>query len=152
VENQASVTWSGRNANGFTFTANPGSFSTSFDPFAELAHVQNGIFFDAAATATQANAATLSANLQPPGLHQSVQGNPPVLHSSGTSVTRTSTGTELFGTDSGVMPVGADGRATFTTTVPRVGGTPEYHNASAQIVASGILDFTTGLAAGTYTG
>ena len=45
VENQASVTWSGSNANGFTFTANPGNFSTSFDAFAELAHEQNGSFF-----------------------------------------------------------------------------------------------------------
>ena len=47
VENRATVTWSGSNANGFTFTANPGDFSTSFDAFAELARVQNGIFFDA---------------------------------------------------------------------------------------------------------
>jgi hypothetical protein len=45
VENQASVTWSGSNANGFTFTANPGNLSTSFDGFAELAHEQNGSFF-----------------------------------------------------------------------------------------------------------
>jgi hypothetical protein len=52
VENQASVTWSGSNANGFTFTANPGGLSTSFAGFAELAHVQNGAFFDAGSTDT----------------------------------------------------------------------------------------------------
>jgi hypothetical protein len=45
VENQATVTWSASNTNGFTFTANPGNFSTSSDPFAELAHEQNGTFF-----------------------------------------------------------------------------------------------------------
>jgi hypothetical protein len=45
-ENQATVTWSGTNANGFSFTANPGDFSTSFSAFAELAHVGNGTFFD----------------------------------------------------------------------------------------------------------
>jgi len=54
VENRATVTWSGTNANGFTFTANPGDFSTSFDAFAELARVQNGIFFDAGQDASDA--------------------------------------------------------------------------------------------------
>jgi hypothetical protein len=44
VENQATVTWSGTNANGFSFTANPGDFSTSFDAFAQLAHESNGSF------------------------------------------------------------------------------------------------------------
>jgi hypothetical protein len=153
VENQATVTWSGRNAYGFTFTANPGGFSTSFNAFAELAHVQNGIFFDAASIDRQANAAAQYADLQPPGLHQSVQGHfTSTLDSKGTGVIWTSNDTELFGMDSGVMHVGADGRATFTTTRHIVGGTREYQNASGQIVASGILDFTTGLAAGTYGG
>jgi hypothetical protein len=40
-----SVTWSASNANGFSFTANPGTFSTSFNAFAELGHEQNGSFF-----------------------------------------------------------------------------------------------------------
>jgi hypothetical protein len=47
-ENQATVTWSGTNlATGFSFTANPGDFSTSVPgrAFAELAREQNGIFF-----------------------------------------------------------------------------------------------------------
>jgi hypothetical protein len=47
-ENQATVTWSGTNlATGFSFTANPGDFSTSAPgrAFAELAQEQNGAFF-----------------------------------------------------------------------------------------------------------
>jgi hypothetical protein len=47
VENQVTVTWSGTNlAEGFTFTANPGTLATSsFDGgFAELGHERNGIF------------------------------------------------------------------------------------------------------------
>jgi hypothetical protein len=75
-----------------------------------------------------------------------------LLHYTGTSVIRTDNGTELFGMDSGVMELGADGRATFTTTVQIVGGTRQYKGAAGEIVASGVLDFTTGLAAGTYTG
>jgi hypothetical protein len=60
VENQATVTWSASNANGFTFTANPGNFSTSVpeDPkvngvsaplnfFAEVGQERNGVFFPA---------------------------------------------------------------------------------------------------------
>lgn|GEM_PF-610571 len=48
VEDQATVTWSGtNNATGFSFTANPGDFSTSAPgrAFAELGHEGNGIFF-----------------------------------------------------------------------------------------------------------
>jgi hypothetical protein len=45
VENQVTVTWSGSNVNGFTFTASPGDLSTSFAGFAELGHEQNGLFF-----------------------------------------------------------------------------------------------------------
>jgi hypothetical protein len=47
VENQVTVTWSGTNlAEGFTFTANPGTFATSaFDGgFAELGRERNGTF------------------------------------------------------------------------------------------------------------
>ena len=47
VENQVTVTWSGKNlATGFTFTANPGTFATSsFDGgFAELGKERNGSF------------------------------------------------------------------------------------------------------------
>jgi len=46
VENQVTVSWSGSNANGFSFTSNPGNFSTSVDTFAELGHDRNGSFFN----------------------------------------------------------------------------------------------------------
>jgi hypothetical protein len=52
MENQATVTWSASNANGFSFAANPGNFSTSFSAFAELAHEGNGIFFDPLSSTT----------------------------------------------------------------------------------------------------
>jgi hypothetical protein len=48
VENQATITWSASNSQGFSFVANPGSFATSVPeagPFAELGREQNGIFF-----------------------------------------------------------------------------------------------------------
>ena len=48
VENQATVTWSGTNhATGFTFTSDPGNFSTSVAgrAFAELGQEGNGSFF-----------------------------------------------------------------------------------------------------------
>jgi hypothetical protein len=48
VENQATITWSGSNEPGFSFTSNPGNFSTSVPeggPFAELGHERNGSFF-----------------------------------------------------------------------------------------------------------
>jgi hypothetical protein len=47
VENQVTVSWSGKNlATGFSFTSNPGTFATSsFDGgFAELGKERNGIF------------------------------------------------------------------------------------------------------------
>jgi hypothetical protein len=54
IEDQATITWSASNTNGFTFTANPGSFSTSSNAFAELAQEQNGSFFspDSSTTST----------------------------------------------------------------------------------------------------
>jgi hypothetical protein len=68
-ENQATVTWSGRNALGFSFTAKPGNFSTSLPEvagvngvtqplnfFAELAHERNGIFFSGGDASNAANA------------------------------------------------------------------------------------------------
>ena len=52
VEDQATVTWSGSNELGFSFTANPGDFSTSVPgrAFAELGHERNGIFDPAVST------------------------------------------------------------------------------------------------------
>jgi hypothetical protein len=44
-ENQATVTWSGRNtATGFQFTSDQGNFATSVDAFAELGRERNGTF------------------------------------------------------------------------------------------------------------
>jgi hypothetical protein len=55
VENQATVTWSGTNlATGFSFTSNPGDFSTSAPgrAFAELGREENGIFFSSDSSTT----------------------------------------------------------------------------------------------------
>jgi hypothetical protein len=47
AEDQATVTWSGSNEQGFRFRSNPGDFSTSAPrrAFAEVGHEGNGIFF-----------------------------------------------------------------------------------------------------------
>jgi len=55
VEYQTSVTWSGTNLKtGFSFTANPGTFETSFfdGGFAELGIERNGIFLSSNSTDT----------------------------------------------------------------------------------------------------
>jgi hypothetical protein len=67
VENQVRVSWSASNANGFSYTANPGDLSTSFNGFAELAHEQNGSFFsDATGSVTSPKAdAVLTQALAP---------------------------------------------------------------------------------------
>jgi hypothetical protein len=52
VEDQATISWSASNTNGFTFTANPGNFSTSSNAFAELAQEQNGSFFSSDSSTT----------------------------------------------------------------------------------------------------
>jgi hypothetical protein len=57
-ENQATVTWSAKSSSGFSFTANPGNFSTSLPEvpgvngvtaplnfFAQVGHERSGIFF-----------------------------------------------------------------------------------------------------------
>ena len=64
VENQATVTWTGTNlATGFSFTSDPGTFATSFfdGGFAEIGKEQNGIFFDALATAGSATSVAVVA-------------------------------------------------------------------------------------------
>jgi hypothetical protein len=78
--------------------------------------------------------------------------DPTALVPTGRSVITTPNGTQLFGMDSGVGHVGADGTTTFTTTVTHVGGTRKYRRATGQIVATGTLDFVTGRIVGTYTG
>jgi hypothetical protein len=74
AENQATVTWSVNSASGFSFTSNPGNFSTSVPEipgvngvtvplnfFAEVAFERNGIFFPAGEK--QGNAGTLGASV-----------------------------------------------------------------------------------------
>jgi hypothetical protein len=56
VENHVTVSWSGSNANGFSFTSNPGDFSTSVDPFSELSKDRNGRFFTGSGGGGQASA------------------------------------------------------------------------------------------------
>jgi hypothetical protein len=63
VENQVTVTWSGTNLKeGFSFTANPGTFATSaFDGgFAELGHERNGTFFPSGSDAAGGDSLTLA--------------------------------------------------------------------------------------------
>jgi hypothetical protein len=46
-QNQVTVTWSGANASGFSFTADPGTLATTTIPgfaFAEVGHMASGIF------------------------------------------------------------------------------------------------------------
>ena len=54
AETQATVTWSGSNADGFSFTSDPANTSTSH--FAETGHEHNGIFFPGKALAAGASA------------------------------------------------------------------------------------------------
>src|SRR5262249_10356743 len=67
VENQATVSWSASNENGFSFTSNPGNASTSVDVFNELSHVSNGIFFNSLSADTAAGLAGAASTLALPG-------------------------------------------------------------------------------------
>ena len=70
----------------------------------------------------------------------------------GTSVITDLNGDRIFGQDSGVMHVDpAGGDSPFTTTVTFLGGTGKYAGAVGRVVATGVLNFTTGQAAGNYT-
>jgi hypothetical protein len=79
-------------------------------------------------------------------------GGPTTLEPIGTSLFTARNGTELFGRDSGIRHVGADGGATFTTTVSVVHSARKHRRAAGSIVATGALDFATGAVAGTYAG
>jgi hypothetical protein len=76
--------------------------------------------------------------------------DPATLLYTGESRITLKNGKELFGEDTGFLVPGPDGLAPFETTVNIVGGTGKYQ--SGQIVASGVLDLTTGDAAGVYQG
>ncbi|HEV3115543.1 MAG TPA: hypothetical protein VGY58_00730 [Gemmataceae bacterium] len=57
---------------------------------------------------------------------------------------------QLFSDDTGVIHI-AGPEAPFVTTANLNGGTKEYRDATGQFVATGVLDFSTGEAVGTYT-
>jgi hypothetical protein len=69
-EDQATVTWSGRNASGFSFVSDVGSFDTSIPEipgvngvvaplnfFAEIGRERNGVFFPGSSSSTSGNSA-----------------------------------------------------------------------------------------------
>lgn len=66
-------------------------------------------------------------------------------------ITRTNGGATLVGQDTGVMILTGLNSASFVTTVNIVGGTKQFKNATGTYVATGDLDFITGVATGTFT-
>jgi hypothetical protein len=66
-------------------------------------------------------------------------------------ITRTNGGATLIGQDTGVMNFTGPTTATFVTTVNIVGGTRQFKDATGEYVATGELDFVTGVATGTFT-
>ena len=69
----------------------------------------------------------------------------------GHSVITDAHGGTLFGSDSGFIFIDLPAPGPFVTTVEIVGGTRGYRKASGEFVASGVLDFISGNAVGTYT-
>lgn len=66
-------------------------------------------------------------------------------------ITRTNGGATLIGQDTGVMTFTGPDTATFVTTVNVVGGTKQFQDATGTYVATGELNFVTGVATGTFT-
>ena len=66
-------------------------------------------------------------------------------------ITRTNGGATLIGQDTGIMTFTGPTTANFVTTVNVVGGTKQFKDATGQYVATGELDFVTGIATGTFT-
>ena len=66
-------------------------------------------------------------------------------------ITRTNGGATLVGQDTGVMTFTGPNNATFVTTVNVVGRTKQFKDATGTYVATGELDFLTGVATGTFT-
>ena len=77
---------------------------------------------------------------------------PTQLTYEGESVITTKRGDLLFGEDTGVLHLLPDGTADFVSIVHIVGGTGKYAGASGEIVATGVLDFVSGEAVGSYEG
>jgi hypothetical protein len=69
----------------------------------------------------------------------------------GTSVIALAHGT-MFSDDHGFLDPTPTGTAYFATTVHVIRGVKRYSNTTGTLVASGILNFATGEAVGTYTG
>lgn len=66
-------------------------------------------------------------------------------------ITRANGGATIIGEDTGVMTMTGPTTATFVTTVNVVGGTKQFKDATGEYVATGELDFITGVATGTFT-
>jgi hypothetical protein len=83
LENEATVSWSARNASGFSFRSNVGDFSTSVKRFAELGQERNGSFFQpdspAAPGVTARSSTLLEAALATQGVQQDNPALPGVL-------------------------------------------------------------------------
>lgn len=75
--------------------------------------------------------------------------DPFVVHYTGRSVITTAAG-HLYGEDTGTMRFAADGTAAFVTTVSVLSGDGCFRDAGGRVVAPGVLDMTTGNAAGEY--
>jgi hypothetical protein len=132
-ENQATVTWSASSASGFSFTSNPGNFSTSepevpgvngvtapLNFFAQIGFERNGIFFPAgnggsAQAGTQTGAVlTLS---EPPPVAAAAPGAPVIAHRLSTAFQHLST---LAGKDQPSRPDSAPDRLTAWAVPPQV--------------------------------
>jgi len=66
-------------------------------------------------------------------------------------ITRTHGGATSLGHDTGFISSANPFAAPFVTTVNIVGGTKQYANATGQFVATGVLNFISGDAVGTFT-
>src|SRR5205823_5416598 len=81
------------------------------------------------------------------------QSDPAAQFYSGTSnIALADSSVHLFGSDHGSLRFIGPGTAAFVTVVALAGGTPGWKHARGTIVASGVLDFATGNAVGSYDG
>jgi hypothetical protein len=108
VENDATVTWSASNANGFTFQAKPGDLSTSIPgrAFVGLSHEENGTFFPTASDAAgSASSSTIAEPLFPVMTVASMSGGTnrslASLSAGGSAVALTGSAHALASTDAG---------------------------------------------------
>jgi hypothetical protein len=76
--------------------------------------------------------------------------NPAVCTYAGDSIVTSAKGT-IITKDTGIMDTAIPTAAPFVTTAEFLSGTQRYKNASGVFVATGVLNFITGEAVGTYT-